>query len=71
MINVVLIVTSIVFAFLIALAAFYFMIYFQHPDDKWTAWMPKVLVVRPLTHLSSAIGFGPFAVSIQYLLVTT
>lgn len=46
MVNVVLVITSFVFAGLLAAAAFYFLVYFQHPADKNVAWLPKVVVVR-------------------------
>jgi LMBR1 domain-containing protein 1 len=45
MVDVVLIITSVIFALLVILAAVYFLVYFQHPDDKWVAWFPKVVVV--------------------------
>jgi LMBR1 domain-containing protein 1 len=45
MVNVVLIVFSVIFALLIILASVYFLVYFQHPMDKWVAWMPKLVVV--------------------------
>ena len=45
MVAVALIVTTVIFALLVIAAAIYFLVYFQHPDDKWTAWFPKVVVV--------------------------
>ena len=34
-----------IIAVLLLVANVYALIYFQHPDDKNTAWMPKILVV--------------------------
>jgi LMBR1 domain-containing protein 1 len=45
MVDVVLVVTSCVFGILVTVAALYFVVYFQHPEDKWVAWFPKVVVV--------------------------
>lgn len=47
--DVVLILTTVVFAILVIIASIYFLAYFQHPDDKWIAWFPKVVVVRTIT----------------------
>jgi LMBR1 domain-containing protein 1 len=43
--NPVLIVTAVIFAILIFVASVYFLVYFQHPDDKLVAWFPKIVVV--------------------------
>jgi uncharacterized membrane protein len=40
-----LIVTSCIFAILVMIGAVYFVVYFQHPNDKWVAWFPKSVVV--------------------------
>jgi LMBR1 domain-containing protein 1 len=48
MADAVLVATSSVFAALVIAAAIYFLVYFQHPDDKWVAWLPKFVVVRVL-----------------------
>ena len=48
--HIVLIITCVLFAILIVIASIYFLIYFQHPDDKWVAWFPKVLVVSNFVH---------------------
>lgn len=45
MVNVALVVTSVVFAILIIIASIYFLVYFQHPDDRLVAWFPKFVVV--------------------------
>jgi len=42
----VLIIISVIFAVLVIIASLYFLVYFQHPEDKWTAWWPKLVVVR-------------------------
>ncbi|KAI3653386.1 hypothetical protein MP228_001333 [Amoeboaphelidium protococcarum] len=49
MVDVVLITTSSIFAALVVIGAIYFLVYFQHPDDKWVAWFPKLVVVVGLT----------------------
>ncbi|KAI9023288.1 LMBR1-like membrane protein-domain-containing protein [Hyaloraphidium curvatum] len=45
MADAVLIATTAVFGCLVVAAALYFLVYFQHPDDKWVAWLPKLVVV--------------------------
>ncbi|KND02519.1 uncharacterized protein SPPG_02978 [Spizellomyces punctatus DAOM BR117] len=49
MVDVVLIITVVVFAILVILASIYFLAYFQHPDDKWVAWFPKIVVIIGLS----------------------
>jgi hypothetical protein len=44
-IDYVLLVTSLIFAILVIIASLYFVVYFQHPQDKWVAWFPKLVVV--------------------------
>jgi len=44
-IDVVLIIETIIFFVLIAISALYFLVYFQHPEDKWVAWAPKIIVL--------------------------
>ncbi len=46
MVDVVLIVTSVIFAILILIASVYFVVYFQHPDDTNVALFPKIITVR-------------------------
>jgi len=48
-IDVVLIIEGIIFFVLIAISALYFLVYFQHPEDKWVAWAPKIIVLIGLT----------------------
>ncbi|EPZ34343.1 hypothetical protein ROZALSC1DRAFT_26474 [Rozella allomycis CSF55] len=43
--NIGLIVTTAIFAVLVLVGAIYFLVYFQHPEDKWVAWLPKLVVV--------------------------
>jgi hypothetical protein len=45
MADVVLIVTIVIFSLLVILGAVYFLAYFQHPEDRNTAWFPKIVVV--------------------------
>ncbi|TPX33356.1 hypothetical protein SmJEL517_g03727 [Synchytrium microbalum] len=47
--HIVLVITCVIFAILVIIASIYFLVYFQHPDDKWVAWAPKVLVVVGLS----------------------
>lgn len=49
MANAVLIVLASVFAVLIVIASVYFLVYFQHPDDRLVAWFPKFMVVSCLS----------------------
>ena len=44
--DVVLIITALIFAIVVIIASVYFVVYFQHPTDKWTAWFPKAVVVE-------------------------
>jgi len=48
-IDFVLIIESLVFFVLIAIGSLYFLIYFQHPEDKWVAWAPKIVALIGLT----------------------
>lgn len=45
MADVALIITSSIFGLLIIIGAVYYVVYFQQPDDKMVAWMPKLVVV--------------------------
>ncbi|TPX44035.1 hypothetical protein SeMB42_g04459 [Synchytrium endobioticum] len=63
--HIVLIITCVVFAILVVIAAIYFLIYFQHPDDKWVAWFPKVLVILGLSVSSFNIFLLPLDVANQ------
>lgn len=58
MVDVTLVVTSVIFAVLVAIGAFYFVIYFQDPSDKWVAWYPKVVVVILMLNLGTCIESG-------------
>ncbi|KAL3900496.1 MAG: hypothetical protein SGCHY_001290 [Lobulomycetales sp.] len=63
MVNVVLVITSFVFAGLLAAAAFYFLVYFQHPADKNVAWLPKVVVISGLSLATYNIFLLPLDVA--------
>lgn len=65
MVNIVLIVFSVIFALLIIAAAVYFLVYFQHPNDKWVAWVPKVVVVFGLSLSAYNIFLLPLDVANQ------
>lgn len=41
----ILIIIAVIFGILVLLGSLYFVIYFQHPEDKWSAWFPKIIVV--------------------------
>jgi LMBR1 domain-containing protein 1 len=45
-VDVALVITSVIFAILVMIGAFYFVVYFQHPQDKMVAWFPKAVVVK-------------------------
>jgi LMBR1 domain-containing protein 1 len=45
MVDAVLIVTSVLFAILVIIASIYFVVYYQHPEDKNVAWFPKIVTV--------------------------
>ncbi|RKO98166.1 hypothetical protein CXG81DRAFT_20453 [Caulochytrium protostelioides] len=64
-INVGLIITSAIFALLILIASVYFLVYFQHPEDKWVAWFPKAIVVLGLTLAAYNIFLLPLDVANQ------
>lgn len=51
MINPILIITAVAFAGFIIVASIYFLVYFQHPDDKLVAWFPKFIVVIPIKYI--------------------
>ncbi|KAJ3225716.1 hypothetical protein HK099_006329 [Clydaea vesicula] len=63
--DITLIVVSSIFALLIIVAALYFLIYFQHPDDKWRAWFPKFVVVAGLSLSAYNIFLLPLDVANQ------
>jgi LMBR1 domain-containing protein 1 len=64
--NVVLIVTVVIFAILTLIGAFYFLVHYQHPEDKWVAWFPKFIVVglrvsrnqHRVTRIHQVLGFS-------------
>ncbi|KAI8834953.1 hypothetical protein BJ741DRAFT_231581 [Chytriomyces cf. hyalinus JEL632] len=49
MADILLIILSAIFGIMVIVASVYFLIYYQHPQDKWVAWLPKVVVVTGLT----------------------
>ncbi|KAJ3189945.1 hypothetical protein HDU85_000232 [Gaertneriomyces sp. JEL0708] len=63
--DIVLIITVVVFAVLIILAATYFLAYFQHPDDKWVAWFPKLVVILGISVACYNIFLLPLDVANQ------
>ncbi|EGG21903.1 LMBR1-like conserved region-containing protein [Cavenderia fasciculata] len=63
MVNVFLIIVAIVVVALIILASLYLIVYFQHPDDKNVAWLPKIIVVAGLTLAAVSILMLPLDVA--------
>jgi LMBR1 domain-containing protein 1 len=49
MANIVLAIVAVIFSILVVVGSVYFLIYFQDPEDKWVAWLPKVVVVTGLS----------------------
>ena len=49
MADIALIVTSAIFGILVLIGSVYFLVYFQHPEDKWVAWFPKFIIVLGLS----------------------
>ncbi len=45
MVDATLIVTSVIFAILVIIASVYFVVYYQHPEDKNVALFPKIITV--------------------------
>jgi LMBR1 domain-containing protein 1 len=68
MADIALIITSVIFGIMIIVGSLYFLVYFQHPDDKWVAWWPKVVVVRSCYELYK--GFIAIFILLQRFLVT-
>ncbi|KAI8897956.1 LMBR1-like membrane protein [Globomyces pollinis-pini] len=64
-INVVLLITVIVFAILVMIAAVYFVVYYQHPQDRNVAWFPKVVVVLSLSLAAFNLFLLPLDVANQ------
>ncbi|KAI8927660.1 hypothetical protein BC831DRAFT_451739 [Entophlyctis helioformis] len=60
-----LIITSLLFAILVIIGALYFVVYFQHPNDKWTAWFPKVVVILSLSLAAWNVFLLPLDVANQ------
>jgi len=44
-VNIVLIIVAVVFVVLLAVANFFLLVHFQSPEDRLTAWFPKIIVV--------------------------
>lgn len=65
MADIALILTTVVFAILIIISSVYFLVHFQHPDDKWVAWFPKSVVVLGLSVACYNIFLLPLDVSNQ------
>ncbi|KAI8619637.1 LMBR1-like membrane protein-domain-containing protein [Chytriomyces sp. MP71] len=65
MVDIVLIVLSAIFAIMVLASSVYFLIYYQHPTDKWVAWLPKVVVVFGLTLSAFNIFVLPLDVANQ------
>lgn len=64
-IDIILVITSVVFALLVTIAAIYFVVYFQHPNDKTVAWFPKGVVVASLSLAAWNVFLLPLDVANQ------
>lgn len=53
MVNVYLIFVAVAILFIIVVGALYLVVYFQHEEDKNTAWFPKIVVVGTTTGTNS------------------
>ncbi|KYR01427.1 hypothetical protein DLAC_01911 [Tieghemostelium lacteum] len=63
MVNVFMIIVAIVVAALVVLGSIYLIAYFQHPDDKNVAWLPKIIVVLGLVLAAISILMLPLDVA--------
>lgn len=63
MVDVFLLVVVIILSLVMVITNFYILVYFQHPDDKNTAYFPKFIVVFGLTFAESAVLLLPLDVS--------
>jgi LMBR1 domain-containing protein 1 len=70
-VDIVLVITAVVFAILVMLGAFYFVVYYQHPQDKWQAWFPKAVVVLALSLSAWNLFLLPLDVANQKGLTNT
>ncbi|RHY33312.1 hypothetical protein DYB32_001731 [Aphanomyces invadans] len=59
MMNWFLIVVVVIMAVVFLAANFYILVYFQHPDDKNTAYLPKFLVANNSTAIGCSAGWNP------------
>jgi LMBR1 domain-containing protein 1 len=62
-IDYVLVITSLIFSLLILASSFYFLIYFQHPADSNTAYLPKITVIIGLALATYNIFLLPLDVA--------
>ena len=67
MVDVVLIVTSVIFAILILIASVYFVVYFQHPDDTNVALFPKIITVCKSLKLTAGRALTPVCQDAPFL----
>ncbi|KAJ1507192.1 hypothetical protein HMI54_015788 [Coelomomyces lativittatus] len=70
MVDIALILTASIFAILVLIGSVYFLVYFQHPDDKWAAWFPKLLVILGISLSCYNIFLLPLDVANQNGLFT-
>lgn len=61
--NIWLIIVACIVPFLIIACAFYFLVYFSSPDDKYQAWLPKIVVVAGLSLACFSILLLPLDVA--------
>eukprot|EP00732_Lithocolla_globosa_P003537 Lithocolla_globosa_v1_NODE_2878_length_1838_cov_4.805384.p1 type:complete len:511 gc:universal NODE_2878_length_1838_cov_4.805384:279-1811(+) len=63
--DVILVIFSCVLFLMLIAASIYFVVYFQHPDDKNVAWFPKVVVILGLVVASTNVLLVPLDIGTQ------
>ena len=63
--DIVLVVVSVVFFVILIVGCVYFLVYFQHPDDRLVAWFPKVVTVTGLVVSCTNVLLLPLDVGSQ------
>eukprot|EP01112_Ceratiomyxa_fruticulosa_P023012 TRINITY_DN862_c0_g1_i2.p1 TRINITY_DN862_c0_g1~~TRINITY_DN862_c0_g1_i2.p1 ORF type:complete len:529 (+),score=73.80 TRINITY_DN862_c0_g1_i2:255-1841(+) len=63
MVNIYLIIVAVILVLAIVAGSIYILVYFQHPEDKNTAYFPKIIVILSLTLACISILMLPFDVA--------
>jgi len=63
--DIVLVIVSAIFLVILIIGCIYFLVYFQHPDDKLVAWFPKIIVVMGLVVSGVNVLLLPLDVATQ------